>query len=61
MNRTPPDPSLPDQFEERVHQLIKDKLNDPLSYPDQMLEWLSQFVTMHVPVNSTTGGGSSTA
>jgi len=44
-----PDPSQPDQFEKRVQEMIEKRLNDPLSYPDAMTNWLATFVVLNTP------------
>lgn len=45
----PPDPSVPDRFEERMKQLILDTLRDPLSYPDEMTNWLTTYISLQTP------------
>jgi hypothetical protein len=44
-----PDPSQPDQFEAKVRQIVYQILNDPLSYPDGMTNWLSTFISLNAP------------
>ena len=49
MSSAAPDPSLPDQFETKVRQIVISILNDPLSYPDGMTNWLTTFVSLNAP------------
>ena len=56
MSSGTPDPSQPDQFEQRVRQIVYAVLNDPLGYPDAMTNWLTTFVSLN-STNPPTAGG----
>ena len=49
MSSGAPDPSQPDQFDAKIRQIVLSILNDPLSYPDGMTNWLATFVSLNAP------------
>lgn len=59
MSSSAPDPSMPNQMDARIRQIVYDILNDPLSYPPGMTNWLTTFVGLNsaqtgLPVSSPT-------
>ena len=44
-----PDPSAPSALDAQIRQVVMNVLNDPLSYPPGITNWLAQFVAINTP------------
>jgi hypothetical protein len=52
MSSGAPDPSQPNAMDARIRQIVFDILKDPISFPDEMTNWLTTFVSLN-PGDST--------
>lgn len=43
----PPDPSRPDQLKDMMRQQVEEFLKDPLNYPNEMVDWVTQFTSLN--------------
>ena len=51
----PPDPSVGNQQEERIRNIVMGVLADPLQFPDPFTSWLQEYITMNaIPETTST-------
>lgn len=52
---TPPDPSLPNQQDARVREIVQQVLSDTTALPDPFLAWLQDYVNLsYTPAAAST-------